>query len=91
MAFEWDEAKRLSNIEDHGVDFRLAAAIFETPVIEAIDERMEYGEQRYRAIGHFGSEYFVVAYTWRGENRRIISAWKVDDDGARRYSAILRR
>jgi uncharacterized DUF497 family protein len=26
--FEWDEGKRRRNIEEHGVDFRLAALIF---------------------------------------------------------------
>jgi hypothetical protein len=30
-------------------------------------------------------------YTWRGENRRIISAWKVGDHGKRRYQALLAR
>ena len=29
MIFEWDEAKRLANLEKHGVDFRVAAFIFE--------------------------------------------------------------
>jgi len=89
--FEWDEDKRRRNIEDHGVDFRLAALIFNNPVVEARDERDDYGEVRYRALGHIGEEYFLVAFAWRGENRRIISAWKVGNDGKRRYQAILAR
>jgi uncharacterized protein len=91
MEVEWDENKRLGNLEDHGVDFRDAALIFLNPVIEAEDTRTEYGEQRHRALGHIDGDYFMVAYTWRGKARRIISAWKVDDDGKRRYSAILAR
>jgi hypothetical protein len=87
--FEWDEDKRQRNIQEHGVDFRLAALIFKNPVIEAEDERDDYGEVRYRALGHVGDAYFVVAYTWRGSNRRIISAWKVNEDGQRRYQAVL--
>ena len=89
MNVEWNEAKRLSNLEDHGVDFQDAALIFLNPVIEAEDTRAEYGEQRFRALGHIDGDFFMVAYTWRGEIRRIISAWKVDEDGQRRYAAIL--
>lgn len=91
MTVEWDEAKRRSNLEEHGVDFRDAALIFENPVLEAEDTRLDYGETRYRALGHADDDYFMVAFTWRGGNRRIISAWKVDDDGKRRYQAILAR
>ena len=49
MAFEvdWNEAKRLSNIEERGVDFRDAALIFEGPVLEKEDTRDDYGEQRF--------------------------------------------
>jgi len=34
-------------------------------------------------------EYFMVIYTWRGDARRIISAWKVGENGKRRYKKIL--
>jgi uncharacterized DUF497 family protein len=86
---EWDEVKRQSNIAEHGVDFIDAALIFESPVIEAEDTRSVYGEPRFRALGHVDDEYYLVAYTWRGNRRRIISAWKVGDDGRRRYTALL--
>jgi hypothetical protein len=86
---EWDSEKRERNIEERGVDFADAALIFEGIVLEARDERNEYGEVRYRALGHVGDEYYLVAYTWRGANRRIISAWRVGEDGGRRYQAIL--
>ncbi len=99
MLFEWDEAKRLANLEEHGVDFRDAALIFENPVIEAADVRNDYGETRLRALGHIDGDFFLVVYTWRqsGEHggrddiRRIISAWKVGRDGQERYRAILGR
>jgi uncharacterized DUF497 family protein len=89
MAFEWDEEKRATNLQDHGVDFEDAALIFEGPVIEADDTRIDYGEPRLRAMGQVDGAFFMVAYTWRGENRRIISAWRLDDDGKDRYEAIL--
>lgn len=89
MAFEWDEAKRATNLRDHGVDFEDAALIFASPVIEADDTRVDYREPRLRALGQVEGEFFMVAYTWRGQNRRIISAWRLDDDSRRRYETIL--
>jgi uncharacterized DUF497 family protein len=91
MRVEWDEPKRLSNLEDHGVDFMDAALIFEGTFLEAEDRRGDYGEPRFRALGRVGEDMFMVAYTWRGEVRRIISAWRVNDEGRRRYEAILAR
>jgi uncharacterized protein len=91
MRFEWDESKRDGNLEDHGVDFKDAALIFESVFLEAEDERSDYGEPRFRALGRAGDDYFMVAFTWRGGVRRIISAWRVDDEGKRRYEAILAR
>jgi len=91
MAFEWDEEKRAVNIQDHGVDFEDAALIFGSPVIEADDTRVDYGEPRFRAVGQVDGDFFMVAYTWRGLNRRIISAWRLDDDGRERYETILAR
>ena len=87
--FEWDEEKRRHNIEKHGVDFYDAILIFENPVIEAEDTRREYRETRIQALGYVDDDYFIVVYTWRGTRRRIISAWKVDDNGKRRYQNIF--
>ena len=88
---EWSEAKRGQNLAEHGVDFGDAALIFENEgeVVEAVDARQDYGETRHRALGRVDDEYFLVAYTWRGANRRIISAWRVNEDGRRRYERIL--
>ena len=91
MTVEWDEDKRRKNLEDHGVDFQDAALIFLNPIIEAEDARSDYGEKRFRALGHVDEDYFMVAYTWRRQTRRIISAWKVNEDGKRRYQATLAR
>jgi uncharacterized protein len=87
--FEWDEEKQRHNIEKHGVDFYDAILIFANLVIEANDTRREYRETRIQALGHVDDEFFIVVYTWRGTRRRIISAWKVDDNGKRRYQNLL--
>ncbi len=36
--------------------------------------RRDYGERRLVSIGEIDGEVFAIVYTWRGANRRIISA-----------------
>ena len=91
LEFEWDEEKRITNIKERGVDFRDAALIFEGPVITKEDMRENYGEQRFRVLGKVDDEYYVVDYTWRGSTCQIISAWRVDEEGKKRYEDILSR
>jgi len=90
MQFSWDEKKREENWTLRKVDFAEAAGIFEDPeIIESIDDRTDYGEQRIRALGKIGGVFYLVVYTWRGETRHIITAWKVGKHGKRRYEAIF--
>ena len=91
VTFEWDEEKRLKNLEERGVDFRDAALIFEGPAIAKEDTRENYGEQRIRAVGQIDDEYYVVAYTWRGPILRIISAFKVGGKPTGRTWTMKRR
>src|SRR5260370_8481865 len=75
LSFEWDEEKNAANIRNHGIDFMDAALIFENPRMEAVDDRADYGELRWIALGLSGETVLGVVYTWRGENVvRIISA-----------------
>ena len=76
MVFEWDERKREANLRKHGVDFIRAAKMFANPILARVDDREDYGEVRWIAIGHWQHDYMVVVYTWRGESRRLISAWR---------------
>ncbi len=72
--FEWDTAKNAANIAKHRIDFGDAVRIFEGPVLEQIDHRRDYSEERVAVTGVvMGLELFMV-YTVRGDNRRIISA-----------------
>jgi uncharacterized protein len=46
MIFEWDEQKNQANIRKHKLDFEDAWQIFEAPMLVALDDREEYGEER---------------------------------------------
>ena len=87
MDFEWDEAKRQANILKHGIDFVDAIGIFAGRFIETEDLRRDYGERRYRAVGRLGDAVVQVAYTWRSERRRIISARRAGRNDRRAYYA----
>lgn len=71
MRFEWDERKRLFNIEKHGLDFLDAGVVFENPHVTAPSSHT--GEKRFLAIGLFMERFVAVVYTMRGEVIRIIS------------------
>ena len=92
MMFSWDETKRAENWQSRKVDFAEAIGIFDDPeVIESIDDREDYGEERIQALGKTGGVFYLVAYTWRGETRHIITAWKVGENGKRRYENVFAR
>ena len=76
MTYEWDERKRRANVRKHGIDFIDVPEVFEGNIILIPDERFDYGEPRFIALGILKSVVVVVAYTERGENIRIISARK---------------
>lgn len=75
LQFEWDAAKAEENLKKHGVSFLTAAAIFLNERLERIDDREDYGEERWIVLGRVTREVYRVVYTWRAQNLvRIISA-----------------
>jgi uncharacterized DUF497 family protein len=57
--YEWDGAKAASNYAKHGVRFEAALAVFRDPfAIEFVDDREDYGEQRFVLIGIAGARLF---------------------------------
>ena len=83
MVYEWDEAKRLSNLEKHGVDFwSIYSFEWDTALVE---HSPRGGELRWVATGFIGGRLHLVAYTQRGERRRIISLHKANGRDRRKY------
>ena len=72
--FEWDAAKNAANVAKHGINFEDAARIFDGPVLEQIDNRRDYGEERIIAFGEVGGDELAIVYTMRHGRRRVISA-----------------
>jgi uncharacterized DUF497 family protein len=85
MQYSWDEAKNRRNLKLHGIAFEDAARIFEGATVERVDDRFDYGEQRVYAIGMANGLEITVIYTDRGQDRRIISAWRAEPHEQRYY------
>jgi len=91
LEFEWNEKKEQKNVKKHGIDFEAAILIWEGPTLEFIDDRVEYGEERWIAIGMADEMTLTVVFTWRGAGRRIISARKASRYERRAYCEALPR
>jgi uncharacterized DUF497 family protein len=85
MSFEWDESKRRRNLRSHQVDFPDIFPLFDGDFLERIDDRRDYGETRIRCLGEVNGRVYVVIYTWRGGNRRLISVRKANGREQREY------
>lgn len=91
MNFEWDENKNETNIIKHGFDFVDAPRIFRMPMLFWLDDREDYGEDRWVALGMLDGRAVVVVYTEPDENTvHIISLRKAYPHERRRYSRYLK-
>jgi uncharacterized protein len=84
--FEWDDAKAAQNYADHGMSFEAAKRVFQDPfAIERLDDRRDYGEDRYVITGMVDGRVLCVVYTLRNGAIRIISARGAEPHERRRY------
>ncbi|WP_257236561.1 BrnT family toxin [Nostoc sp. 'Peltigera malacea cyanobiont' DB3992] len=75
----------------HGLDFADAFRIFNLPMLVYLDEREDYGEERYLCIGLLNGRIVVVIYTEQGEEMvRIISLRKAVSHERKRYEQYLK-
>ena len=91
MEYEWDPAKNTANLAKNGIDFADAVVIFDGPVLETVDKRRNYGEERIAAIGVANDLELFVVYTIRGRNRRLISARRASRYERARYRQAISR
>jgi uncharacterized protein len=84
--FEWDDDKATQNIVRHGVGFDVARLAFDDPfAVEGVDDREDYGEDRFALLGMVESHLLHVTFTYRGGRTRIISARAAEPYEHRRY------
>jgi uncharacterized DUF497 family protein len=86
MNYQWDPEKAMANVKKHGVEFADAVGIFEDPTAITIEDPQAEGEQGFLSMGmDVLGRIIVVAYTYRGDDVRLISARKASKKEVRVY------
>lgn len=80
-----ETAKRVRNLAKHGPDLADAGVVLEGRCLERIDDRRDFGEERWISIGMLGGQIVVCIWVERGEAVRIISLRKADKDEQEDY------
>ena len=72
MDIEYDRNKSIQNLEEHGIDFEQAQALWNDPRLLEIPARTEQ-EPRSMLIGKIGGRHWSAIVTYRNNTIRIIS------------------
>ena len=90
MKISFDPVKRAETLAKRGLDMADAGLVFAEPTLTVVDDRKEYGEQRLVTVGRLRGRMVWVAWTPRGDGRRIISMRKANDREVTRFGPGLR-
>jgi uncharacterized DUF497 family protein len=90
MKLEWDENKRLINLQKHKIDFIGSEEIFDGYTVTFEDDSVDYYEQRFVTFGMFQECVVAVIHTERDENIRMISIRKATKHEERYYYATIK-
>jgi uncharacterized DUF497 family protein len=86
----WDEKKRAANLREHRIDFNEVYRFDWQTAVVFVDDREDYGELREVAIGFIDPGLYVLTFTRRGEQTRIISLRKAEKSDVRKYAEATR-
>ena len=73
MTYEWATAKNRRNFAKHGLDLADAEVVFAGPCVTFVDDRFDYGEERFVTLGLLAGRQVAIAHAPRGGATRIIS------------------
>jgi uncharacterized protein len=91
LAFEWDENKRRSNIDKHGIDFDNAREVFRDQNAYTMASPRSENEQRHVTVGAARNVMIAVIFTMRGPVIRIISARAARSSEKKRYDPKIQK
>ena len=95
MLIEYDSDKREKTLNDRGLDFCDAPVVWSGQHFTKIDNRIDYGEERFITVGFIENTMVIIAWTRRvhGLNksaRRIISIRKCNEREKTAYKQQLK-
>jgi uncharacterized DUF497 family protein len=85
----FDRVKRAKTPAERGLDFQRAKVVFEGIHLTRVDDRRDYGEQRFITAGWLDERIVVIVWTPRGRARRIISMRKANEREVKTLSPHL--
>ena len=86
----WDEQKNRANRQKHGLDFGDAARVFRGPVLLGLDDRDNYGEERWVALGLLDGRVVSIVFTEPDVDiARVISLRKATSSERARFYQYL--
>ena len=82
--FDFDPAKNASNRLKHGIGLDEFEG-FDGEAMVVIDDRADYGEERFSAFGRIGGLPYNLVFTRRGDRLRLISLRRAHREELDRY------
>lgn len=81
----FDAAKDATNLDKHGLSRADAATFDLRGAVVVVDDRFDYGEQRYRAFGRIDGLAYCLVFVLHDPEIRVISFRRAHDKEMRRY------
>lgn len=85
MRIEFDPGKNLRNIRERGLSFEQVAEFDFDSAIYIVDNRRDYGEIRFRALGFLGNRLHALVFVEIPGGIRVISFRKANQREVREY------
>jgi uncharacterized DUF497 family protein len=85
----YDPNKRAKTLKARGIEFKNAAKVFEGPTFTTLDDRFDYGEDRFRTFGYMEGHLMLVVWTPRGKARHVISMRRCNDSEKKKVAHKL--
>lgn len=89
MDITFDPAKREETLRERGLDFVDAPDVLEGANVRWIDDRCDYGEERWIVVGKIGGRMVVVVFVDRPAGPHIISMRKANEREREKYGPHL--
>lgn len=85
MKITFDPAKNARNIKERGLSFERVAEVNFATALTWVDNRRNYGEQRFCSLAWMSNRLHAVTYTIRVGEMRVISFRKANAKERRKY------
>jgi len=85
VGITFDPEKNARNIRERNLSF---GRVEDLTALIRVDDRRDYGEQRFRALGFLDGRPQALVFTERGEDIRVITLRKANRTEMRRYGKL---